>query len=185
MTLYDQFIQFGQKCVWEGLLDSFFGNMSVVKGDMIYITATGTIMDMLSKKDIVEVSLHYESEYDSYASSELPVHRMIYHRSQFKSVLHAHSLYTVLFAEMHEKFHFDESEILPFLENIKIVEGKSGTTALAEKVGAASERSALVVVKNHGVFSCGSDLKEAYIKLSALEHICKKEILKKIVMKDK
>ena len=78
MSLHDEFIQFGRKCVREGLVDSFFGNISVLKGDMVYITATGTIMDMLSRDDIVEINLHSPSEYDCYASSELLVHREIY-----------------------------------------------------------------------------------------------------------
>jgi len=180
MRVENQFAYYGKKCVNEGMTTSFFGNISLLQGDLLYITASGAMLDDLRQEDIVQLNTKKESYADKKASSELCVHRKIYERSFFKSVIHAHSIYTVILAKYKSHLSFQIAEVLPFLFCVPVVEGMSGSSQLAENVAAAAEESSLVVVKEHGVFALASSLKEAYIRISALEYVSKKTVIEQM-----
>lgn len=180
MRIEDQFVFYGKKCVKEGMTTSFFGNISFLQGDLLYITASGAMLDDLGRNDILQLNIKKEFPAEKSASSELCVHRKIYERTSFKSVIHTHSLYTVILSKYKSQLSFQLSEVLPFLENIPVVEGRSGSMQLAENVATAAEKSTLVVVKEHGVFAQAPSLKEAYVRISALEYISKKTVLEQI-----
>lgn len=180
MNIEEQFVFYGKKCVDEEMTKSFFGNISMVRSDLLYITASGSMLDCLCSKDIVQLNLKEESAFDKIASSEQNVHRKIYKKTTFRSIIHAHSMYTVILAKNKSSLSFQLAEVLPFLEYIPIVEGKSGSVRLAENVSEAAKSSSLVVVREHGVFACGCSLKEAYIKISALEYVSKKTVMEQL-----
>jgi len=180
MRIEDQFALYGKKCVDEGMTTSFFGNISFLQGDLLYITASGAMLDNLGRNDILQINAGKESSADKSASSELCVHRKIYEKTSFKSIIHAHSMYTVILAKYMSQLSFQLDEVLPFLDCVPVVEGKSGSLQLAEKVAEAAEKSCLVVVKEHGVFALASSLRQAYIRISALEYVSKKTVLEQI-----
>ncbi|TYB34382.1 MAG: fuculose phosphate aldolase [Flexistipes sinusarabici] len=180
MRIEDQFVFYGKKCVDEGMTTSFFGNISLLQGDLLYITASGAMLDNLDRDDILQLNVKKKSSVDKSASSELCVHRKIYERTSFKGIIHAHSMYTVILAKYISQLTFQLAEVLPFLDCIPVVEGRSGSLQLAEEVAAAAENSCLVVVKEHGVFAQASSLKEAYVRISALEYVSKKAVLEQI-----
>jgi len=180
MRVEDQFAFYGKKCVDEGLTTSFFGNISLIQSDLLYITASGAMLDNLRREDIVQLNIKKESFADKKASSELCVHRKIYEKTSFKSIIHAHSMYTVILAKYKSHLSFQLAEVLPFLSCVPVVEGRSGSLQLAENVASASRKSSLVVVREHGVFALASSLKEAYIRISALEYVSKKTVMEQM-----
>ncbi|ADR19386.1 class II aldolase/adducin family protein [Calditerrivibrio nitroreducens] len=172
-------IKFGKKIVEQKLATSFFGNLSIKVSDELFITKTGTMLDELSEDDIVKVNLFEKGEFDSVASSELIVHRMIYQKTSANAVMHTHSLYSILMGNTaFDYLKIDTGEALPFLNTIPIVQGKSGSEELALTVSNALENFNLVIVKDHGVFAKGENLKSCFIYISALEHYCKYIYLK-------
>ncbi|MGB9732144.1 MULTISPECIES: class II aldolase/adducin family protein [Calditerrivibrio] len=172
-------IKFGKKIVEQKLATSFFGNLSIKVSNEIFITKTGTMLDELSEDDIVKVNLSEKGEYDKLASSELIVHRMIYLKTGTNAVMHTHSLYSILMGNTAlDCLKIDTGEVLPFLNTIPIVRGKSGSEELALTVSNALENFNLVIVKDHGVFAKGGNLKDCFIYISALEHHCKYIYLK-------
>lgn len=176
----EDIIKFGKKIVEQQLATSFFGNLSVMVGEDIFITKTGSMLDELSKGDVVKVHLSNQSEQDRLASSELIVHRMIYKNTDALAVMHTHSLYSILMGNTDPFYlEIDTGEILPFLNKVPIVSGKSGSLELALVVSNALKSYNLAIVKDHGVFAKGKDLRECYVYVSALEHYCKYNFLKR------
>ncbi|MGA1861813.1 class II aldolase/adducin family protein [Deferribacter thermophilus] len=176
--LKQEIIKYGKKVVKEGLCISFFGNISVRSGNKVYITATGTILDDLDLDDIKECKI--DSRECKGASSELKVHQMIYKKnSDIQAVLHTHSFYTLLLNE-EDKERIMKYEFGEFIGDFTIVDGKSGSDELATRVSDCVNDYGLVIVRDHGVFSWGNSLKDAYIKISGLEYYSKLEFYKKI-----
>ncbi|MEF3254135.1 MAG: class II aldolase/adducin family protein [Deferribacterales bacterium] len=173
-------IKYGKKIVYTGLATSFFGNISIKVDGHIFITKTGSILDELSENDIIKVNESKRSEFDKIASSELPVHRAIYNNTTAKAIIHAHNIYSIVIADKADGYiSFESGEILPFLDKVPVVEGKSGSSELAMNVSNAMMLNDVVIVRGHGVFVSGIDLKNCYIKISALEYYAKLNYLKK------
>lgn len=172
--------KFGRKVVERGLSASFFGNISVRTGDTLTITRTGTMLDELDESALIDVSLTTAGADDRLASSELIVHREIYQRTQADTILHTHSLNTVVAADYfatHAKVS-SVGELLPYLVNVPIVEGESGSRELGEAAGEALKENPVIIVRHHGVFAVGPTLKDAYIFIAGLDHYAHEFLLK-------
>lgn len=176
----EEIICWGKKVVQANLCTSFFGNISCRFGDTIFITKTETMLDELTVDDIVQVDLSRKSENDKVASSELIVHREIYMNTNFKRVIHTHSQFSTLMDYNDYYVSFDYSEVLPFLENVPVVIGKSGTELLAKNVSEALKENSITIVKGHGVFSAAESFKLCFIYLTALEHCAKDKYLREL-----
>jgi L-fuculose-phosphate aldolase len=176
-------IKFGKKVVYSGLATSFFGNISVREESIIYITKTGSMLDELNRDDIVIVDVDNVSSNDKIASTELIVHRRVYKKTNTKAIIHTHSLYSTLMGNTDRYYvEIEGGETLPFLKKVPVVTGKSGSEILSENVSNALMNHQIVIVKDHGVFARGNNLRECYIYLSSLEHYSKYHILKKIML---
>lgn len=181
--MVNNIIKFGKKIVDAGLVTSFFGNISVLNCTQISITKTGSMLDELTEDDIVIVDLMNSSEVDKFASTELVVHRKIYQNTDASAIIHTHSLYSTLMGNLDRHYvSLDGGEALPFLKKIPIVDGKSGSIELAENVSEALIDHSLVIVRDHGVFSVGKDLRECFIKVTSLEYYSKYNIIKKYLL---
>lgn len=181
--MYNDIIKFGKRVVYSGLATSFFGNISFREGSSIYITKTGSMLDELNKDDIVQVDIDNITSNDRIASTELVVHRKIYKKTGTKAILHTHSMYSTLMGNIDSYYvEIEGGETLPFLKKIPVVTGRSGSEVLAENVSNALTNHQIVIVKDHGVFARGNNLRECYIYLSSLEHYSKYHILKKFML---
>ncbi|MCA1927556.1 MAG: class II aldolase/adducin family protein [Calditerrivibrio sp.] len=176
-------IKFGKKIVDAGLVTSFFGNISISDGKQINITRTGSMLDELTVDDIVTVDLMHPSDADKFASTELIVHRKIYQNAIASAIIHTHSLYSTLMGNIDRHFvSLEAGEILPFLKKIPVVDGKSGSIELAKNVSEALINYSIVIVRDHGVFAVGKDLRECFVRLTSLEHYSKYNIIKKYLL---
>ena len=75
---WQEIARFGKKVVSSGLTSSRFGNISLLQGEKIFITCTGSMLDELDESQVVEVDLTGPCDQDKIASSETCVHRAIY-----------------------------------------------------------------------------------------------------------
>ena len=168
---WQEISRLGKKLIQAGLTSSRFGNISLLDGDKIFITCTGSMLDELDEDGVVEVDLRGSCPEDAIASSEICVHRAVYQCTSHQAIVHTHSPYAVAASllETREVLPLD-SEGRIFLGPIPIVAGGMGSNALAAAVSSALQDHKACIARGHGVFAAGSSLKEAYEAAAMAEH---------------
>jgi L-fuculose-phosphate aldolase len=176
-----QISRFGQKVVNSGLTSSRFGNISMMKSGVIFITCTGSMLDELDEGQVVAVDSGSCGELDNIASSETCVHRAIYRSTDHTAIIHTHSPYAVAesLLEADEVVPLD-SEGLVFLGKMPVVQGHFGTEELADAASSALVNHKACIARGHGVFAAGKSLKDAYTVACMAEHSAQVRYLVKI-----
>ncbi|HYQ48717.1 MAG TPA: class II aldolase/adducin family protein, partial [Thermodesulfovibrionales bacterium] len=93
--VYQQITDTGKELVKQRLVDSYFGNISYVFGDTIYISQTGSSMDEL-EACIDAVPLDGSSSSGITASSELSAHIGIFRNTGRRAIIHGHPKFAVI-----------------------------------------------------------------------------------------
>lgn len=163
---------FGKKLVDQGLVPSHFGNISIRIGNKILITRSGSMLDEIEEKDVVEVDLYREGSMDIIASSETISHRMIYQKTSALAIIHTHAPYAVVQSMLSETDRFVpiDSEGSYFLHDVPIVTGGIGSKEMAVNLSEALQKRKGAIVKGHGTFATGKILEEAYVVTTMIEH---------------
>ena len=168
---WQEISRLGKKLIQTGLTSSRFGNISLLNGDKIFITCTGSMLDELDEDGVVEVDLRGSCPEDAIASSEICVHRAVYQCTSHQAIVHTHAPYAVAASLLEAR------EVLPpdsegriFLGPMPIVAGGMGSGALAAAVSSALQDHKACIARGHGVFAAGSGLKEAYTAAAMAEH---------------
>ncbi|MCK9564596.1 MAG: aldolase [Methanothrix sp.] len=168
---WQEIARFGKKLVSSGLTSSRFGNISLLVGDKIFITCTGSMLDELEESGVVEVDLRGPCDQDRFASSETCVHRAIYQSTASMAIIHTHSPYTVALSLLEQKEVVPpDSEGMIFLGTMPIVEGQIGTNELAMATSSALKTHKACIARGHGVFAAGNSLSDAYTAACMAEH---------------
>ncbi len=181
--IYSALVQAGKATVELGLVDSFFGNISCITGNTLYISQTGASLDYLTGC-VDPCKLDNSSCAGITASSEFSAHRAIYTVSDGRVILHGHPRFSVIMSMICKK----ESDC-PYANechkkcphkrtagDIPIVPGEVGTgeTGLCKTVPAAFTGNRGVIVHGHGVFTTGKkDFNEALQALLDIERLCR------------
>ena len=168
---WQEISRLGKKLIQAGLTSSRFGNISLLDGDKIFITCTGSMLDELDEGGVVKVDLRGSCPEDAIASSEICVHRAVYKCTSHQAIVHTHSPYAVAASllEAREVLPLD-SEGKIFLGPMPIVAGCMGSDALAAAVSFALQDHKACIARGHGVFAAGRGLKEAYEAAAMAEH---------------
>jgi len=175
VNLLQDFSRIGRKLTEQNLIYSNFGNISQRKDKKILITATGSMLDELTENDLIEVPLYDTSEADCKASCELLVHREIYKKTDAAAIIHAHSPFAIILSLISKRNKIESVliEKEKIIGTIPIIEGESGSTELAKNAAEVLSNHKTCIIKNHGTIAKGIDIKDAYINITALEHITK------------
>lgn len=158
--------QAGKALVGSDMVDSFFGNISALFDDKIFISQTGSSLDELPGH-IDAVPLDGTSCAGITASSELPAHKRIYLNSpETRFILHGHPKFCVIHSMCCDKqscrhrgdCHLKCSEKRLF-HDIPIVPGEvgSGAHGLDKTLPEALLTSQSAIVYGHGIFSTGQN----------------------------
>ncbi len=168
---WEEIARFGKKVVASALTSSRFGNISLCRGEKIFITCTGSMLDELDRSTVVEVDLDRKRDQDKIASSETCVHRAIYQSTPNKAIIHTHSPYAVALSLLErDTLKPIDGEGLLFLGDMPIVEGQFGTDQLARAVSMALQCHKVCIARGHGVFAAGANLVDAYTSACMAEH---------------
>ncbi len=183
--VYDAIIQAGKATVDLGLVDSYFGNLSLCFNRTLYISQTGSSLDRLAGC-IDPVPLDGSTSAGLTASSELTAHLKTLERTGCDTLLHGHPKFSVIMSmicppeQKQDCPHRDACHIrCPEPREINttpIVPGEVGTgpTGLCNTLPKAFERSKGVIVYGHGLFTRSqTDFKRAFQRLVAIEAQCK------------
>lgn len=173
-ALCRQISKFGKKLVNYGFVHAHFGNISVRTGNKIIITRSGCMLDELDENRLIEINLHKSGPADTFASSEIIVHRYIYLNTPALAVIHVHSPFAVI-----ESIINKNQQIIPatyeaklLLDKIPVIGGKGGSKKLAVKAAKILKHYKGAIIKAHGPIATGKDIEEAYINICLIEYSC-------------
>ncbi len=173
--MWQEIAYWGKKLDDHGMVSSRFGNISIRTEHGFLIKRTGAMLDSITAEDVVEVGLT-PSPADKEASSETPSHRSIYLATDARAVIHAHPPFAIVESLLCKNdIQPLDSEGIPFLGTIPIVDGGSGSKELYDNLGRvfSSGRVKGVVNRGHGTFAAGPDLKDCYNTTAMMEHSSK------------
>lgn len=184
--------QAGKRVVADGLVDSFFGNISYCLDSILYISQTGAALDEL-EGCIDPVPLDGSTSAGLTASSEVSAHLDIIARTGRRAILHGHPRFSVILSMDCDP---DRKSACPFntrchthcpetrrIGNIPVVPGEVGTGpfGLCHTLPPACETSDTVIVYGHGVFATGEiDFVQPFSRMAAVENFCKRHYLDQV-----
>jgi len=166
------------------LVDSYFGNISCLFKDILYISQTGSSLDEL-RGCIDPVPMDGSSCVGITASSELSAHRAIVTAGTHRTVLHGHPKFSVILSlACNEKNCVLRGQChlrcprQRQAAGVPIVSGEVGTGpyGLCHTVPPALAEHRGAIVYGHGVFTVGkTDFNDAFASLLDIENACRKE----------
>ncbi len=158
----------GFKTVEYGLVDSYFGNVSYLWNNTLYISQTGSSMDELSGC-IDPVPLDRSTSAGITASSELSAHMETILKTGCQAILHGHPKFSVILSmdcdpiEKAACRFSDQCHIKcpkkRYVYGIPIVPGEVGTGpfGLCNTLPQALENNSSAIVYGHGLFTIGKN----------------------------
>jgi ribulose-5-phosphate 4-epimerase/fuculose-1-phosphate aldolase len=175
----------GRYTVERGLVDSFFGNISVRSGNVIYISQTAASLDELAGC-IDPVPMDNSSTTGITASSELLAHRRIYESSDARVILHGHPKFAVVMSMLCEEQECPVTDCwkdcprVRLLGDAPVVAGEIGAGGLARRVPPVISGPGKAVVYGHGVFTIGPDFGSAFRAMVDVENWCREEYFRRL-----
>lgn len=178
----------GRKLADSGLVSSRFGNISVRTERGLLIKKTGVMLDSIEGAgDVIEVGMA-PSPADRDASSETSSHRAIYLATDARAIIHAHPQFAIVESLLcADEIRPLDSEGLPFLGTIPVVDGASGSKALFDNLTRvfSSGKFKGAVNRGHGSFAVGPDLKDCFNTTTMIEHSAKIKYFYDLAGKDR
>ncbi len=170
--MWREIAYWGKKLADGGMVSSRFGNISVRTGRGFLIKRTGAMLDSIRNEDVIEVGLA-PSAADKEASSETPSHRAIYLATDARAIIHAHPPFAIVESLLcGDEIRPVDSEGIPFLGAIPIVDGGSGSKELYDNLSRVFSSGNIkgVVNRGHGSFAAGPDLEDCFNTTAMIEH---------------
>jgi ribulose-5-phosphate 4-epimerase/fuculose-1-phosphate aldolase len=189
-AVHRQLAAAGRALVEHDLVDSFFGNLSLLHGDVLHISRSGAALDDLEGR-IDPCPLNGSRSVGLTASSELGTHLRIVEAGGVAAVLHGHPRFAVaLSLDCAEEdcpgrgachLRCDRER---FAVGVPVVPGEvgSGPHGLVNTVPQAIARSGgAAIVHGHGVFTTGRHgFDEALSRMFDIERACRAEVAQRI-----
>lgn len=168
-------IEFGCMLLDSGLIVGTWGNLSSrVEGtDYVAITPSGRNYRTLDTEDIVIVDLDGNVvNGELKPSSEMALHLAIYkERNDINSIIHTHSVFASACAvARHDIPPIVEDVVQLVGGTVKVAEyALNGSVKLAQNAVEALGENNAVLLANHGVVGCGTNLNEAKVACELVE----------------
>jgi L-fuculose-phosphate aldolase len=174
-AVLEQLQAIGRDLFVAGLVSSHGGNMSVRQGDRILITRRGSMLARLEERDVIETALDENDANVTLASTEIVVHRAIYHETSALAIVHTHPPYAIAQSLVKDEIVPVDSEGSYLLHKVPVVAAQltAGSKEVAQLLPAWLKEYDLVMLRGHGPFAIGHLLEEAYQLTSALEMACR------------
>jgi len=162
----------GQSMVSMKLVDSIFGNISLLDGEYVHISRSGSYLDDL-KNDIVKIPLSGSFSPALQPSSELEVHRNIYKATDEKNIIHGHPLFTVILS-----LDCPNNSIMGEVPVVSTESGSSPENSIPEMI----KKYGNAVAKGHGIFCSGNnDFDKPMNRMTEIENYCREEYFRRLL----
>lgn len=167
---------YARKLVSSGLVVGAGGNLSARDGKYMYISPSGYDLQELTEDLWVQVNIETgEILNDLKPSSEIEMHLECFRRSDdIQAVLHAHPSYSVAVASTGNNIEPMFPDFPAMVKKIEYIDYVIPTTnLLANAVGEVVQDTQSIVLRNHGVITLGSTMKEAFFYMQITEEAAK------------
>ena len=174
--IYEEMKKYGKFLENRGLnLSSHSGNISVRRGNRIYIKRRGAMMGDLEEQDIVETGIEEDDSGVVIASTEIGDHRAIYQNTSALAIVHTHTPYAIALSLVKDEIVPIDDEGQYHLKKVPVldVEDSIGSEEVEKKLPPILQNYNAAIVKGHGTFAHGELLEEAYNWITVVESICK------------
>lgn len=170
-------VEYGKKLIDSDLTTGTGGNLSILNKDkkLVAISPSGVDYYKVKKEDIVVIDLEGNIvEGKNKPSSELAMHLAVYNnREDIFSVIHTHSIYATSIACLNIDLPPVHYMIAVAGDKVPCAEYASlGTEELAQNaVESLGSKYKAVLLANHGLLSCGLDIKGAFNVAEEVEYV--------------
>lgn len=175
---------YAKKLVTNGLVVGAGGNLSMRDGMYMYISPSGFDLQDIKEEDWVRVNIETGKVYSKLKpSSELLMHLECYRKNDvIKAVLHAHPTYTVAVSSTGQNIPPMFPDFPAMIKKIAYIDYIIPTThLLADAIAKEIIVNQTVVMRNHGVLTVGSTMKEAFTYMQLIEEAAKVYAIAKMV----
>lgn len=171
-----QLVKYSRLAHERGLTAAFGGNLSIREGDLIFIKATGAVMDDMTAEQVAVVDMEGRQVSGVRPSSEYRLHLAVYRtRPDVRAIAHLHPPYSIVASTLLEgelPIITPEAEI--YLKRIPIAPFRpAGTPELAEVTAEGLREADAVLMAKHGIVTVGRTLREAFYKAELVEESAK------------
>jgi L-fuculose-phosphate aldolase len=158
----------------EGLVVGTAGNVSVRRGDLVALTATGVVLADATADDVTIVDLDGEIVAGELRpTSEAGLHLSVHRKFGDGAVVHTHAPASTALACVLDELPVIHYQLLALGGAVPVIEFHPfGTPELADAVSAAMTHKNAVLMANHGAVSRGATLAEAMDRTFVLEWAC-------------
>ncbi len=177
MSIKSEVVKYAKMCSSTGLTVGTSGNVSVRKGNIMYITPSALPYDEMTEEDVLEIDLNTGEVVAGYRkpSSETQMHTNMYKKSDaIEAVVHTHSTYATMFACAHLPIPPIHYMIADIGKEVPVAPyARYGSELLAKYAVEALDDANGVLLANHGVVTVGSTLADAYRRAETVEEVAK------------
>jgi L-fuculose-phosphate aldolase len=170
-------VEYGKKLIDSNLTTGTGGNLSILNKDkkLVAISPSGVDYYQVKKEDIVVIDLDGNIvEGNNKPSSEQAMHLAVYNnRDDIFSVIHTHSIYATSIACLNMDLPPVHYMIAVAGDKVPCARYASfGTEELAQNaVESLGSKYKAVLLANHGLLSCGLDIKGAFNVAEEVEYV--------------
>ena len=170
-------VKYGKKMSADHITSGTAGNISIYNADkgLLAISPTGMDYFETSPEDVVVTDLDLNIvDSKRKPSSELALHAEFYrNKPGIRAVVHAHSIYCTTFAVLNQPLravHYCIGSVGAPIVPVAPYH-MYGTEELAKDTIKVCGKGNAVLLANHGVVTCGTDIESAYGLLCSLEFL--------------
>lgn len=173
MEVIEEIIRVSEAMEDVNLVNTYEGNLSIKKGDLIYITPTRTRKSSLTPEQIAII----DSEGNQISGTKKPSSETVMHcaayeyRDDVSAVIHCHAPYLTAHAMCNKSIKvFCHPELLLFFKDIPCAPyGRPGTRQIIDNGADMLKTHNLILLGNHGVLAVGSTLEKAFSRVESAE----------------
>ncbi|MDO4268581.1 MAG: class II aldolase/adducin family protein [Eubacteriales bacterium] len=157
------------------------GNISARDGELVYVTASGTVLGDLREEDFVVCSLDGDVvRGEKKPSKETGMHLEVYRKCpDVHAVIHTSPFYGTFCAcsEVELKTNLFIESMYYDEHILKIPYYHAGSRELAEAVGRVCDKTHVILMEHHGILVYDRSMSECRTALDVTENVCKMNIL--------
>jgi len=175
-VIFKELKKYSHLIVETGLVVGAGGNLSMRKGNYMYISPSGYDLQEVEDKHWVKVDIKSGEVFGEIKpSSEILMHLECYRtRPDITSVLHAHPTYSVAVSTTEHEIPTLFPDFPAMVKSVAYLDYLIPTThVLADAVKEVITENDVVVMRNHGVLTVGKTMKEAYFYMQLIEESAK------------